>query len=135
MRRGAGLSPHTHPPAQPPSRRVWVREEAAIRDAELRRVSMVTQPGNPPLSWGAWAERGERAEPARGQGLAGAQRGTEAAVLWPGFAQRRQGSVRAPAWGTGRQSRVRKRVVLQPKCNLGHEEKEVLLVLGDPRGF
>lgn len=75
--------PLMHTPAQPLCQRgvqqphtVRVREEAAVGDAELRRVSMATQPGKPPQNWGAWAEGGEsrgcRRHQARGDGCAGA---------------------------------------------------------------
>ena len=79
--------PLAHTPAQHPCQRgvrqpprVQVREEAAIRDAELRRVSMATQAGEtPPELGGLGCRRGEsRARGrhrARGDGRARAQRG------------------------------------------------------------
>lgn len=56
-------------------------------------------------------------------------------VLGPVLAQHRQGSVQAPAWGTGRQSHAQRRVILQPKHSQGCDEKEVLIFLGDPKGL
>lgn len=56
-------------------------------------------------------------------------------MLGPVLAQHRQGSVQAPAWGTGRQSHAQRRVILQPKHSQGCDEKEVLIFLGDPKGL
>lgn len=129
---GAGLSPRTQPPRQRGVQQphtVRVREQAAMGDAELRRVSMATQPGEPPEL--GLKERGEQRQwkaPAR------ARPGINGTVLGPVQAQHRRGSQRAPAWGTGGPSRTR-RVVLQPRRNLGCDGKETLISLGDPKGF
>lgn len=70
---------------------------------------------------------GARREVMACSGTAGRKK---AAVLGPVLVQHRQGRERASAWGTVGQS-----VVLQPRRDLGCDEEEVLISLGDPKGL
>lgn len=105
----------------------------------MRRVSMATQPGNPPELGSLGRRGGEQSgwkAPGEGRGArAGAAGHRPAAVPGPILAQRRQGNVRAPAGGPGRQSHTQRTGGLQPRRYLGCDEKEALIFLGDPEGF